>query len=507
MVETQRFVVGPVVTGSSFIGRSKEIHELSQSIFGGVGAINLIGPPRIGKTSLVSEVFLQNRACENRLTVFFSMGDCEDLFDFWYTFWAELRNSMEDSGLWGKIFEQKYKELDQLDGCTPHWFTKAKGAIRRILESIGKKGFRLVLGIDEFDSASRLFENKAEHYQLLRSIFSEPGWSTSGVIISRRRLGMFEAQCPYISTFHGVFREVPLRAFSDEDMEEFYIILSVCNIKLEPDGKRRISYYTGNIPYLCAMFGSWMENHNCNGLPVGKSEIDSIFMACAPQIDTHYKSLIDRLREDDHLEFMFYLSIGAKPPAVAERHYQNMLTMGTLTQDSGQYYAYTKDFMTYLRLQPLKLPAWETLTAAEKKLRSFIAAEYPGLGKITYHDMKNDLGKVKADVKSQYPELYAYFEQQGGKSWGNFLRDCASLAAHKPNPSVLDVITLSNSIFYIDRFWASNFSKYFNGDTSWMDKLKQIKKLRNPMAHAQIEYVDSAELALCLKYCDELVHL
>jgi hypothetical protein len=38
-------------------------------------------------------------------------------------------------------------------------------------------------------------------------------------------------------------------------------------------------------------------------------------------------------------------------------------------------------------------------------------------------------------------------------------------------------------------------------------KLETIKKVRNPMAHAQVEHVTAEELAACMKYCEEIIRM
>lgn len=498
-----RFVVGPQVTGEAFFGRRKELEELKHLIFQDVGAVSLIGPTRIGKSSLVSRVFEENRDCPGRLGVQFSMANCADAFDFWYTFRELLRPQIVEAGIWNAFFERKYEELDGLDAKKSSWYMKMKLPLRFLLEEIGKAGCRVVLAIDEFDAVERVFGDNAEYFQLLRSVFSEPSWSTSGVIISRRRLQMFEAECPYISTFHGVFSELPLCAFSGEDMEEYYEKLDGCGVRLTEEGKRRLDYYTGRMPYFCSMFGERMAAEAGDAC-LGPDEVAAVFRGCLPQVDRHYDDLIRRVEEDGQLELLFYLSIDAGLPAAARRHCENMRMMGVLNYEekdgNGHYYAFSEDFMAYFRLKPLELPAWETMMAGEKRLKKMFARVYPELETTGYREFTGDDGlSVRAAIDHKYPELRL--------DWKQVERYCETLSAHKDNPSVLDVLTLPKVIGVMLYMWDSRFCHFFLGDSGFKAKLKLISKLRNPMAHAQLEHIGEEELAACMQYCGEIIRM
>lgn len=496
------FVVGPQAVDASFFGRENEVRELETSIFGGVGAVHLVGPTRIGKSSLVSKVFDRNKGQPKRLRVLFSMGECMDAWDFWNTLVELICDELQGAALWNQCFTTHYERIHKLDHTQPNWFSSFKPPFCSILKEIGRVGCRLVIAIDEFDSVERIFGQASYYFQVLRSVFERPDYNTSGVLISRRRLHLFEAKCPDISTFHGVFREMPLQVFSPADMEAFYEALSSYNIRVSSNGKKKLEYYTGRLPYFCCMFGERMVAQQVAHF--GSMEIEDIFKECLPQIDRHYDDLITRLEADGHMEFIFYLSIGSKLPNVTNRDIENMRTMGILIPEERggrlEYYAFSRDFMTYFRSKPLQLPAWETMTFSEKKLKAIFKKEFPELDTVTYEDLAGNKSEaVKQHINSIYPELHL--------EWNEIITYCKTLSAHKKHPTILDVLTLSKVVGVMLKTWEKRFYRYFDGDTQWKSKLGQIRKLRNPMAHAQLEYVDADELAVCLKYCEELIHL
>ena len=263
------------------------------------------------------------------------------------------------------------------------------------------------------------------------------------------------------------------------------------------------------MPYICCMFADRMvanEFTQSEGrTSIGDKEITAVFKECLPQIDRHYENLVDRLEHDNHLETVFYLSVSSKFPSyVTSRDIENLTTMGVLIpeikNDSVKYYAYSKDFMTYFKLRPLKLPSWDTMTQSEKKLKAIFKKEYPKLDEVTYDELLDDsTNQIITGLNSEYPELKL--------NSGKIKRYCEDLAAHKEHPTILDVLTLSEVVKIILDTWSARFHKYFSGDESWKPKLSFIMELRNPMAHAAVEYINQEDLAVCMKYCDEIIHM
>ena len=491
---------GAIATGDSFIGREEELLKLESMIFEGKGAVHLVGPTRIGKSSLVREACRRYSDPSKHLLVEIIMGELVNAQDFWLSLSTAVREDLENADKWNPEFEKIYGEIKNLDPADSEWYIKFRPAFHSVLKQIVKVGCKLVLIIDEFDSVVRIFEKFSYYYQFLRSIYSEARYVVSGIIISRRRLHLLEQTCEHISSFHGVFSEMPLHAFSDLDMKAFYENLALYEVEVLPDGRERLDYYTGRLPHLCCRF-AWRMVHKKLAHPFGGDDIRNIFRECLPQIDRHYEDLKRRLKEDGYLDFIFYLSIGAKVPS--ERDLESMIQMGVLATEQNdkatRYYSFSKDFMTYLRAKPVDLPAWDLIMSCEKKLKAIFNREYPELDRVTYNDLRSsNASTLCRRVERQYPAL--------NPNWEQILVYCRELSDRKENPTVLDVLTLSKVISVIISEW-TRFLRHFNGDPEWKTKLLAIKNVRNPMAHAKLEYISDQELAVCLKYCDEIIRL
>ena len=503
-IERNNFVVGPKATGDSFFGRTEYLANLS-TIFGGVGAIHLIAPTKAGKSSLIKKTLHQCEDIRNHLRVELCMGEYADATHFWLTLLLNIRSEIIEADLMDARFSYYFEQIDKIDRQDPRWYSLFTAPFKSLLKYIGKRGYRLVLTIDEFDDVVRVFDGKSYYFQGLREIFYEPSYHTSGVIVSRRTLKVLEAKCPDISTFHGVFRRVPLRAFNDADMDEYYAALERYSISLSDDAKARLIYYTGRMPYLCCMLAQCMVSHRADFSEFDAATIDIVFQACLPQIDEYYDDLIRYMEADGQLELLYYLSIdSALPKELADRERRNMEVMGVLSYEETEYgrdyYAFSRDFMTYFKLKPLDLPEWEMMTACEKKIKQIFGAVYPELASTTYQNLLDEgVDTVKAHINGKYPGI--------DLKWNQIMVYCKDLSAHKKDPTVLDVLTLAQVIDRILKKWDDKFSAHFEHDTAWKPKLELIKEIRNPLAHAQTEYVSKEKLAQCIRYCEEVIRM
>lgn len=503
------FAVGTVACGDCFFGREEEIKSLNKTIFRGSGAVHLVGSTRIGKTSLVNAVYNLNAGRKDCLRIKISMAECTDATDFWYSFLQEIQRELSRLDAWNDAFEKSRKEIpDPFNADDAGWYKKFRLPFQDILRRIRELKFKVVLTVDDFDYVVQRFQQNAYYYQLLASIYSEPQYPVSGVLITRRRLHLLEAECPHISTFHGRFDERPLRVFSARDMEKFYEQLLYCNIEISDAGKETLEYCTGRMPGLCCLFGQRMtvdrDENDTTVVRYDADDIKNIFRRCLPQIDRHYEDLIRNLKRDSYLEFIFYLSVDSKLPNLTGRDIENMKQMGILVADDTKrdavYYAFSKDFMTYFKSKPLNLPVWETITACEKRLKGIFGRAFPELRRVTYANLIGaDAENFKWRIKRLYPEV--------DLNWNQIIRFGKDLSMRKNPVTILDVLTLPYIINVIINNWDNKFLRYFGGDRVWIEKLKLIRDVRNPAAHAQLECIDKEELANCLQYCEDIIRM
>lgn len=497
------FADGAVAYQDTFLGREKEIQELEEIIFTGCGAVHLVGPPRIGKTSLVYAVCEKHCEDADRLCVKTSMGSARNAYDFWINLSEDILEAISEAGLWDQKYQRQQDQIaDRVSEEDPSWFTYLKRPLKSILKHLKDAGYQLVLIIDEFDKVRTLFDTESAYFQFLRSIYSEPDYKTSGVILSRRRLSLLENDCPDISTFHGVFTDFTLQGFSEADIAVYDQRLREYGIEMTAEDWERLKYYTGTIPYLCCKLGNQMIRDFRETGATG--DVNAAFLTCLPKFNEYYEDLIVRLKEDGQMDLSFYLSIGVKPPTITKREWDNMISMGILTQTRGtegpQYYVYTQDFMTYVRDLPLKLPTWDMIQESEKKLRAIFQEKYPRLAVLSCAELDGEhADQVRNELNREYPDLRL--------DWNKTMKYLKTNAIRDPNAHLLGAISLTFVVNKIIAQWDTFFNRYFEGDVSWKGKLETIRNVRIPVAHSNIELIDPKELAVCMQYCKELLRL
>ena len=231
------------------------------------------------------------------------------------------------------------------------------------------------------------------------------------------------------------------------------------------------------------------------------ADITETFKECLPQINVYYNDLTKRLEEDGHKHTADILALTSKfPRSVTDRDIENLKTMGVIVSqedDEGNisYCLYSKDFMKYLRIAPLKLPLWDTVMMTEGNLKKLLGKNYPALVNTTYSMLKNNSGII-ANLNQKSPEL--------NLNWTTINRYSSDLSRWKNDPAIIDVLTLSKVVDIIKKQWVQKFESHFREIDEPLQKLDFISKIRNPMSHNSIEYVNDDELSACIKYCEEI---
>ncbi len=507
MIGADCFALGPIATGDRFIGREREIEHLS-TVFSGKASIHLIGASRIGKSSLVATVFERNSDKESVLPVRLDMATYQEAFDFWYDLSMTILDAAEERGASFPGDSSFKMEIEAADPSQRSWHMRIQRPLKKMLKALGQSGQRVVIAIDEFDAVPKVFGADSSQYQLLRSILSDDDFAISGIVISRRNLSVLaeKAKVTAISSFENVFSTLRLLRFDEKDMSLFFSRLDeVGGVAVDDGSKERFEYYTGRIPYLCCMLATTLiDKHGFEEKHVANAdEVDEARLERQHEIQHYYDDLIGKLEEDDHLEPLVYLAFDEMKTLAYEHNRNNMIQMGYLNEeqidDSFEYYAYCKDFMSYLRHRKLNMPIRDLLDAGEHKLKEVFADAYPQFTQVTYEDIVVNHDDSKKDLLEGIPRLGYRWQDSTEK----FLRDAA---VYMDNPSVLDTLTINYVLLQIHKYhWNDIFSRYFNNDREWRDKLKEVDGIRNPFSHAHGEYVPQEKVERCIHILEELI--
>lgn len=499
------FTVGPQALERSFIGRKEQLGELESAVVYGSGSISLVGPTRIGKTSLAEALFEKNSSLDKCIQIWIDMSICQTAHQFWSCIWEELYSGLRCANAWSQAMEENYRKFANLPEYSNLWYSIMSKRLPKILVEMIKAGFRWFLVIDEFDAVGKVFGNAHYFYQFLRSLYSA-SYKANGIVISRRQLSELEKTNMNISTFHGVFSNMYLKGFSGEDMDEFYARLVECGITLSDEGKESLRFYTGHIPYLCCMFADRMVVRRDKRTCYGEDDVTCVFTELLPRIEEYYNDLDKRLKEDRHWESVLQLCLGSYEVLKNTRRAVSLQVMGYITRETingvDSYFAYSRDYMEHILGKQLDVPVWDTILAGERKLKSLLGKVYPMLATAT-----------PTAANFSPVEMHRVEEACSGFrfDWNRIKKDCERSSARKGSPAtILEAISLGPVVGAItaSKNWSDLFSVYFYGDTTWREyKLRLISSLRDPLAHNQGHYITPEELAACSAYCKELLRL
>ena len=504
MRKTNRFLAGPQVSGDSFFGRRSELDRLGEWMFGSSPCygLSIVGPHRIGKSSLVAQVLREHAGQGNVLVIRMNLAEYPDAASFWYIFAEELEGALRRQGVWDDELERARAKLECVAAKAENWYMRMRQPLTAMLRKTQAQGLRVLWVLDEFDAARWVLDEKC-YFQFIRTLSSETDkYNMTTVLISRSPVAEIERSADGISTFHGVFTTFPLYGFSDQDMDEFYGALTDYDIFPDEEMKGRLAYYCGRIPYLLSMFAREMAEDQMQQRTVDADRVDEIFARrLRGDIEDFYITLRNRFQEDHQLEAMLGALFG--PMTLEEQRNVSVLEQrGYLSEDENGYYSMTRDFTIYLELQQTNIPLFETLIRAERRLKEMIQREFPVMAEVRYQ-----AGKPKEEEIRRWATALGPYQSAGLPGYQNFLEktytSCRTLSNWQENPSFLDGITLGTVVSIINTSWEDRFAKYFpkEGGDGWKDRLEEFHQIRNPVMHANGHLIPQDVLKRVLESC------
>lgn len=486
------FQIGPQVFGDSFIGRKEVLNSLRKSIIDSRAKCSksLVGLTRIGKTSIAKNLV---KSLPNSTICIY-----EDLSE-WGTY-VELLQSITYNGI------KKIKQLninsnnineivDKIQEDNVPWI-KLNRAFKEFFEELSQMGVKIILVLDEFDNASRLFTD-TKHFELFRTILSEASFNVSALLLSRRHLATIEGATYQSSTFHGIVDTIYLKGFNDDDMEEYYELFEILDLKITEENKRKIEYFAGRSPYLLSIIGHYLiESYKGED----SINIEELFNSKCKAINDYYRDCIEHLKRDDNLRkiipFVTGPNIGVTP-----KDKEELINLGYLSLDkTGALTAISEYFETFLTISMLgKISIWEDISQLEKRIKLLIDAEL--LKIVTHYEVSgSNLNEIQKNILLKTEKItekevskYDSFVYKTGRDYNS---DC----------TYLDVISLTDCFRIISECWGDIFASYFDNTkiSEWQHKFDKCAKARNPIAHGHEDYISEYDKIEIDTYCKQI---
>jgi AAA+ ATPase superfamily predicted ATPase len=235
---------GPITDPDLFIGRTNIINKIYSRIGAGrPQSVSLVGENKIGKTSLLN--YIRNKNIqkkyfsnhENYVCIFFPVQDNSKSVD---VFINNLCSAISaETGM-----NYIYQSVSQ---CY-YWF-------KDVVESLTKFDKKLILLMDDFNLVTQNSDFPLEFFSFLRSMANN--FNVAYVTTSYHDLQQLcVSKDIEESPFFNIFTNISLKAFDQDELNEFINKMSVNGYEWFREYSKLILEYTGNFPYLLQSAGS-----------------------------------------------------------------------------------------------------------------------------------------------------------------------------------------------------------------------------------------------------------
>lgn len=496
------FMIGPVVTGESFIGRKKLMEELEQKYTraGQSGGLSIYGMPRVGKTSLVYNLFRQKTIEEDPglITVTVDLGMQESFFSLWRNIVRGIRRAMRKKGIADGDVACLFETLTELYDN----YEELIEDLEDLFDSLSESGVRLLICIDEFDACTRVFRDPnhspGTYFQFLRTVVTNPEYQVSFILISRRSLEHLEEKACGGSVLHLALEKRPLSGFDETDQKEYRQVLADHGVEIGKNLEKKLAYYGGSSPYLLSILGSTLIDH------APEKDLDKLYPACSQQFLDYYKRIVELLKEEGYYKRMLEAFVGPRYD-LTQAHIQELVNRGYAAREKeGRLSTLSDDFKDYL------FESWETegkeeiwplLTETENRLRSVIDRV------LTRAKGRNWETAVRTEYEARAaadPSLrFVDFVKADRFIHTNMTRYGGQAGR------VLNVISIQELANILEFYWDLGFDPYFGNRpfSDWRDKLALLNRARNPLAHGNPECLTGAEIQTTNTYCREILEV
>lgn len=337
---------GKIIYGDRFIGRLDSIRVIESRIINPPKPANLaiIGLPRIGKSSLAFKAIMErekNLISSKSLPIWIDVSEINQIIDFFCNLISECVEKLRILDL---IDSQLNDVVNQIYDENLLW-TKRFSFILKFFKLIRNLDYKIIIILDEFDHARKIFKDTAEGFQKLRALSYNPKYSVTFVTTTRRSVKNIEKKLKGSSTFYETFMNNNLGVFDDDDIEKHFNKYTTVDIILTDDEKNKILKYCGKHPFLLDILGfEIIEIYQKEK----KINVDKAFSHVEEAIVSYYDHLINILKEDGTFSKLLQIVIGSQVGIIGADI--NILLSYSLIEHSneGGYRVFSQHFHDYL---------------------------------------------------------------------------------------------------------------------------------------------------------------
>lgn len=484
---------GLIVTGDEFVGRQDHIRTIRSRTFTSLAPVSIVGPPRVGKSSLAQHLLNTFAVGESpKGLVFVPVWITVSGTDSEQSLFRELaflvQEWLEDHDKLTSRLESHYDSVDEASS----WDEMCR-CLKTYLRQVRRHGYQVVAVLDEFDAARTVF-TRPNPFEFLRTLAHEERFRVALIITSRRTLGEIVVKSAAgNSTFPGIFGQaVTLGCFTGSELAALIERSPYSDRELHMALSSWLTTETGGHPFLSsALLSSLHERWAPHGPPsVDELEVDfrSAIISWGQFAVDYYSSMLELLREEERLGKLLEVLFGPQEtvgPLDAER----MVREGIIRRTDKGWEAFSENFGQYLlSLESTRTSDdWHLWHTTETGLRTALTvALEQGYGEAWQSVIADSQPRIVRDCENRQD------------------RDQALEIAEKSN-SLLDYTTPWELLQIIIMHWEQIKPVFGHDKDEWRERLELLVKIRNPMAHNRHTSTSPALLEQFRITCQEIV--
>lgn len=477
MTDTQRFNpyadFGGTRTDTRFIGRESELRMIASRVFGagGYGSVAVIGLPRVGKSSLVSEAIrrAEARAGERRTVVVrVNVGEFVTVGELFRRLIEDLVDAIDDQGLGNdEIGRRTTKALGQPETDF--------SAVRAVFRSLRRTDIRPVCVLDEFDAGRRLFKQTPQCFHWLRELSSNPAFKAALVIVAKRRLQEVARLAGHESDYWAnVLMTLTLKPFLSDEVDRFFATLEDEGVALGDAERRDVLALCGGNPYLL----EGIAFHAWDRVEQGE-RIDSEWIrTVGGELVRDYLLQVSTILDDGPMLSKAIQVLAGPQWDVTAEDIAALCELGVLYEEDGELRGFSRTFEDHLRVVERDIDIWPLWRETEQALREVLER---GLEQIYGSHWPDPLVRARPKFRSEIEK----WQKQRDRERRTIGRASASLLAY----------TYPADLFQLMAVDWKRLAEPLLGSAKqdWDTNFKVLAKVRNPLAHNRAEAVTKAD--------------
>ena len=491
--------MGMIISGPNFIGRRHDLQTIIRRVTHphASGSIAIIGMPLIGKSSLVDQAIMQQKAELTGKRIL--------------PIWLDLALYKEPDLFFRALVKRCWSELEHLGWSTDTLRAAAEYAmkgefiwettyhdIQDFFIGVSEANIRVIFVLDEFDHACTLFFENSTRFQGLREL-SYHHWGVRWVFISRRTIRDIEQRSRAISNLTGIVLPHHLTMFTLTDLALYFQRLEAIGIPLTDETKDKIEYYCGQHPYLLSIVGYHLLEAHRQGQT---GSIDSTIQAMRSSIDDYLERVLDILKkvgDSDSLNKLLQILFGPVLD-INQANINLLLSYGliktnpewssALSTTVPAYVAFSSYFQSFLSIKVQEADVWDVLSETERTLRDLIAEK-----------LRAKYGEERwlENIETKYKPMFDSWQKNKDAAERNWKNKAPRNILSYAYPKELFQVMFSD--------WRE-FQPILGKDKNYWDKRAQhLSKVRTPLAHNYAEVMSEQDRLLAQEYCEEILAL